>query len=203
MNSQLQTYQFNETPITLIDHHGDRWMTGEDIGLALEYADDPKNSVRKIFERNRGELEEYSTTVKLTAVDGKEREIRVYNEEGVIIITFLSKQPKAVEFRRWAAGVLKRLRQGQLSVNPAHFGDYLALQAKYIALLEQRLDALATPTASAFGAPRPWTPDEDGILLTCKAEGMGDTRIGYKLKRSCSSVKHRRIRLMARQGGAQ
>ena len=110
--SELQTLSFNGLPVALIDHNNEGWFTGEDIGVALEYADDPKNSVRKIFERNQEELEEYSTTVKLTAVDGKERDQRVYNEEGVMMICFFSKQPKAAEFRKWAVMVLKNYRHG-------------------------------------------------------------------------------------------
>lgn len=125
----LQTVQFNTTPITIIDHNGEGWMTGEDIGKALGYGD-PRVAVHKIFDRNRDELEDYSTVVKLVTVDGKERETRVYNEEGMIIITFLSKQPKAVMFRRWTAGVLKRLRQGQQpALNPTNIA---ALQAELL-----------------------------------------------------------------------
>jgi len=117
MNNQLQNLQFDGTPISVIDHNGEGWIAGEDIGLALEYADDPRNSIRKIFERNREELEEYSVTVKLTATDGKQYDTRVYNEEGVMLIGFLSKQPKAVAFRKWAVKVLKDYRHKQSPTN--------------------------------------------------------------------------------------
>lgn len=103
-------------------------MAGEDIGTTLGYSN-PRDQISKIYERNKAELDAYSVTVKLTATDGKLYDTRVYNEEGVIIITFLSKQPKAVEFRRWAAGVFKRLRQGQFAANPAHVA---ALQAELL-----------------------------------------------------------------------
>lgn len=129
MNTALQSYQFNEHAITLVDHNGDRWMTGEDIGNALGYTN-PRDQISKIYERNKSELDGYSVTVKLTATDGKLYDTRVYNEEGVIIITFLSKQPKAVAFRRWAAAVLKSLRHaGQPAINPAHLA---ALQGELL-----------------------------------------------------------------------
>lgn len=109
-NSQLQTASFDGIPVSIIDHNDEGWITGEDIGKALDYADDPRNAVRKIFERNREELEDYSVTVKLTATDNKQYNTRVYNEEGVMMIGFFSKQPKAVAFRRWAVKTLKDYR---------------------------------------------------------------------------------------------
>ena len=77
--------------------------------------------------------------------------------------------------------------------------DYLSLQNKYIALLEKQAQA---PAPLPFGAPRTWTPDEDAILFARKAQGIGDTRIGRELGRSCHSVTHRRRQLAKRQGGA-
>jgi hypothetical protein len=43
------------------------------------------------------------------------RRIRVYNEEGVMLLTMLSSQPKAAEFRAWAVKTLKAYRHGELA----------------------------------------------------------------------------------------
>jgi prophage antirepressor-like protein len=45
------------------------------------------------------------------------RPVRVFNEEGVMILTMLSSQPKAAEFRAWAVGVLKAFRHGNLALS--------------------------------------------------------------------------------------
>ncbi len=60
-------------------------------------------------------MDKYSTVGKLPTVDGKRRQMRLYNEEGVMIIAMRSRQPKADEFCEWAVGVLKAYRHGQLS----------------------------------------------------------------------------------------
>jgi len=139
MNTTLQTLDFKGTSISIIDHNDEGWMTGEDIGNALGYKD-PRNSIRRIFERNKDELEEYSMTVKLTAVDGKERDARVYNEEGVMLISMFSSQNIAKEFRRWAVRTLKQVRKTGSYINAPEIEERLAK-------LEQSL--LTPPQAKA------------------------------------------------------
>jgi len=63
------------------------------IGNWLEYADSRKH-VDKVIERNP-HIEHYSTTVNLTAVDGKKRQVSVYHPIGFMLITMESGQPKA------------------------------------------------------------------------------------------------------------
>ncbi|AWL12775.1 hypothetical protein HMF8227_02323 [Saliniradius amylolyticus] len=111
--------EFNGQSVTLIPHQGDLWMTMEMIGQALEYAD-PRKAVHKLYERNKEELNEYSTVVRLTTVEGdidKRRNVRVFNEEGVMVLSMLSGQPKAAAFRRWAVQVLKAYRHQQLTLS--------------------------------------------------------------------------------------
>jgi hypothetical protein len=66
--------------------------------------------------------------------------------------------------------------------------DYLALQAKYVNLMEERiryLDAQRT----RFN-PRTATPDEVAAISRCIAEGFSYIDIGKLLKRSRHSVRH-------------
>lgn len=110
MNQSIQTYQFNQIPVSVIDHNGDGWMTGDDVGKSLEY-NQPRKRINEIFSRYRDELEEFSVDLKLRSTDGKLYNMRVYNEEGVMMLAFFSKQPKAAAFRKWAVSVLKSYRQ--------------------------------------------------------------------------------------------
>lgn len=84
-------------------------MTAESIGRALGYAT-PKQSIYKIYNRNQEELDNYSTIVKMTTVDGKAREVRVFSEEGIYIISMLANTDKAKAFRRELANLLKQKR---------------------------------------------------------------------------------------------
>lgn len=113
----LSIKKFGEHDIQMLPHDGDLWVTGESIGVALEYPE-PRKAIVKVYERHRSELETYSCVVKVTSHDSdgtaRRRAVRVYNEEGVMIITMLSRQPKAAEFRRWAVQILKAYRHGEL-----------------------------------------------------------------------------------------
>jgi prophage antirepressor-like protein len=113
MTTELQTFQFDGIPVSVVDQDGEGWMIGEDIGKALGYSE-PRKSINNLFDRYREELEEYSVDIKLMATDGKQYDTRVYNEEGVMMIGFLSKQPKAVAFRKWAVKILKAYRHKDL-----------------------------------------------------------------------------------------
>jgi len=111
MNNQ-QTKKFNDNNLSLISFNNDAWFTGADIGFCLEYKN-PVKAISDIYKRNEEELKQYSLTHKLPNINGKNYKTRLYNEEGVMIITMLSRQPKAMEFRNWAVKVLKASRHGQ------------------------------------------------------------------------------------------
>jgi prophage antirepressor-like protein len=148
-------YSFDGIPINAIEHDGDLWMTGEDIGRALGYAN-PRMAIHKLYENNKEELDHYSTVVTLEVGSGvsaegdeagntppaspdrgtqvgefdrsghpaspnklalrpsQRRRVRIFNEEGVMVITMLSRQPLAAKFRGWAVGLIKSYRRGEL-----------------------------------------------------------------------------------------
>ncbi len=61
----------------IIMQNGIVCMNAESIGRALGYSE-PRKAVLKIYERNKDELDNYSTTVKLTTLDNKDRFQRVF-----------------------------------------------------------------------------------------------------------------------------
>ncbi len=63
------------------------------VGEWLEYAE-PRLSINKILERN-AYIDAYSTEVKLTSVDGKNRGTKVYHPIGFLLLVMESGQPKA------------------------------------------------------------------------------------------------------------
>lgn len=132
-------YTFNGLNLMAIKHEEDMWLTGEDIGRALEYVE-PRIAIQKLFKRNQNELKKYSCVTKLVTqtpendlaiiengvatppaksdyeenATGQRRSVRIFNEEGVMILTMLSSQPKAADFRAWAVTILKAYRHGNL-----------------------------------------------------------------------------------------
>ena len=139
MNTALQTFQFDGIPVSVVDQDGEGWMIGEDIGKALDYSE-PRKSINNLFDRNRDELEEYSVDIKLMATDSKQYDTRVYNEEGVMMIGFLSKQPKAVAFRKWAVKILKAYRHKELVQQSASYHEELKRHWDTRLKLEQALN---------------------------------------------------------------
>ena len=69
----------------------DFWATREQIGQLLEYAE-PNNAITFIHKRNKERLDKFSTSVKLTQVEGNRT---VYNFKGLLEICRYSNQLKA------------------------------------------------------------------------------------------------------------
>lgn len=109
-------------------------MTREQIGRALEYKND--DQLRVMHKRNRDQLDPLS--VKVSRFEKSPTDCRVpsnpenkrntqtiddlmlsklqpktllYNEDGIYEITFLSRQPRANEFRAWVRERIKEIRK--------------------------------------------------------------------------------------------
>lgn len=106
--------QFNNHNIELIDHNGQLYMTGSQIGEVLEYEDAAK-AVHNIYTNHRDEFgEDMSCTLK-TRVNGINRLSRVYNREGAWLIGMFARTPKAAEFRKWVLRVLGAVADNQIA----------------------------------------------------------------------------------------
>ena len=87
----------------------DVWMTREQIGQALGYAE-PKKAIGKVHERNKDRLDKHSTFVKMTNGNGKLSDTYIYNPKGVYEICRWSKQPKANAFMDFVWEIIESLR---------------------------------------------------------------------------------------------
>ncbi len=67
--------------IQLIEKDGSRWLTARDLGLCLGYSEaNARQGILKVYERHLDEFtDKDSTVVKLTTVDGKERNARIFS----------------------------------------------------------------------------------------------------------------------------
>lgn len=114
------TSMFNHVQANIYGNdNGDMFMTARQLGECLGYSDSMR-SVNHLVERNPYLMdEEFSCVTKLVTHQGNrliETETRVFNEDGIYEVTFLSNTSKALEFRRWVRQLLKSLRTGAMSL---------------------------------------------------------------------------------------
>lgn len=109
-----EMFEGNEMNI-YTNENNDVFMTREQIGSALEYVE-PNTAIRKIHNRNKDRLDQFSVGTKLVGTDGKKYETIIYNEKGIYEIIRYSKQPKADDFYDWVYDLLSSLRRGEYQI---------------------------------------------------------------------------------------
>lgn len=96
------------------------FMTINQLFRALGYAS--KAGVENILSRNEYLLDcEFSSTHKMRVLEGSRtvnREMRIFTEDGIYEVSFLSKTEKSKKFRQWVRKILKDLRKGELTLVP-------------------------------------------------------------------------------------
>lgn len=96
------------------DRDGVMWMTREQIGEALEYAE-PRKAIGVIHDRNRERLDKFSLRHQIDTGAGT-REVVLYSARGVYEICRWSNQPKANVFYDFVYDILEALRNGELKL---------------------------------------------------------------------------------------
>lgn len=101
--------EFLGQSLDILDHAGQRWLTAEQIGLALGY--NPANArqgIIKLYNRNADEFTESDTfVVKLaTNPQGGNPTTRIFSATGCNLLGFFANTPRAKEFRAWAKQTL-------------------------------------------------------------------------------------------------
>lgn len=82
------------------------WLTANQIGYALDYADE--KAVQRIYSRHSDEFTEQMTrVVKVTTPQGAQA-ARVFSLRGAHLLAMFSRTPVAKEFRRWVLDILDR-----------------------------------------------------------------------------------------------
>lgn len=82
------------------------WLTANQIGYALQYADD--KAVQRIYSRHIDEFTgRMARVVSLTTPSGRQA-TRVYSLRGAHLIAMFARTPVAKEFRRWVLDILDR-----------------------------------------------------------------------------------------------
>lgn len=115
--NQIISAEFFGTPLSIIDHAGRKWLTAEEVGLALGYAEaNARIGISNLYNRHADEFTEGDDTCVINLNwRGQQRELRVFSSNGCNLLGFFSSTPRAKDFRAWA----KQMLAGRLAVQPS------------------------------------------------------------------------------------
>ena len=84
---------FHPEQIAIIDHDGGKWLTAEQLGLALGFSEKrARDGVNNLYNRHIDEFSDGdSVTIKLMATDGKHYNTRIFSLSGCNLLSFFAK----------------------------------------------------------------------------------------------------------------
>lgn len=99
---------YDSKSIDFIKKEGKMWLTSNTMALGLGIN---KYNILQIYGNNKELLEPYSTNMKIISVDGKRREVRVFDKIGFIGICIRSNSPKAIPFQKWVLQIIEEIEE--------------------------------------------------------------------------------------------
>lgn len=131
---------FYGLPLNIVDHAGKKWLTAEQVGLALGYNQaNAAAGIRNLYNRHLDRFDEGDACrINLMRRDGKTSEQLVFSDTGCITLGWLSNTKRAAEFQRWAKQTLA-----------AHMSGHAVLPSP--TPVEARLDRLEAATTTLAG----------------------------------------------------
>ena len=97
---------FQSTAFEIVDHDGDAWLRGHQIGDALGFKN-PHQSVDKLYKSNADEFTEHMTQVIDLRTAGGVQKVRIFSLRGAHLLGMLAKTEKAKAFRQWVLDILE------------------------------------------------------------------------------------------------
>lgn len=105
--------RFGESRISIIDIDGKKWIRASDCAKVLDYKN-YRSTVSNFVETNKGLLEGGVQKLYTPSKSG-DQETWYFNEMGLIAFLIKTNQPKAIQFQKWAVGVLSREVKKEIS----------------------------------------------------------------------------------------
>lgn len=129
MTNQIITAQFEGMQLSIIDHNNQRWLTSDQIGLALGYANEKaRTGITNLYNRHKDEFTEQDTCAIKLMVQGQQREVRIFSATGCHLLSFFSNTPRAKQFRAWAKNVLAGNAPAPADEMPGLVEDHLTVK---------------------------------------------------------------------------
>ena len=174
MNAPVQ--QFNPSQIAITDHNGGKWLTAEQLGLALGFSGNrARAGVNNLYNRHIDEFTEKDSCVIKLMTQGQGRETRIFSHSGCNLLSFFANTPNAKAFRAWAKVRLAEPSApsagGRISAEQAVVSErsgeppqsvyarfFRAFAVRQTADLPRAAYAEACAFLSRPAAPAPWQP---------------------------------------------
>lgn len=103
----MTTLTFKTTTLSVINQNNHTFLTSNDLGTALEYAN-PLQAINKLYNSNADEFTaEMTALIELQTAGGKQQ-VRVFSLRGAHLIAMFARTKVAKEFRKWVLDVLDR-----------------------------------------------------------------------------------------------
>lgn len=102
------TADFHGTEVTILDHLNRRWLTADDVGRCLGYAEDKASqSINNLYARHADEFGEDDTfIIKLMTNSRGNPNTRIFSQTGCILLAMFANTARAKDFRAWAKQAL-------------------------------------------------------------------------------------------------
>lgn len=166
MNNELQTFDFEGSPIRTVSIDGEPWFVGKDVAEVLGYAK-PLNALATHIDQD--------DSLKQGVIDklGRQQDTIIINESGMYSLVLSSKLESAKRFKRWVTSeVLPQIRKhGMYATAELLNNPDLAIQA-FTALKAEREKVQALSLTNAIQAQQiaelqPKASYYD-VILNCK-----------------------------------
>ncbi|MFP4498905.1 MAG: Bro-N domain-containing protein [Vulcanimicrobiota bacterium] len=152
---------FQDKPVEFLEKDGEKWLTAEQVGMALGYSE-PRKSIVNIINRRQDEFEDLIAVIKLMTPGGNQ-ETTILSRDAVNLVCMFSKKPVAKVFRRWVLQILREIQENGKAI-PAKAKDN-----KLHYLREQRLQKKLQYQAYKNLANAPGISKEYKAILMAKA----------------------------------
>ena len=103
----MTTLTFKTTTLSVINKNNHTFLTSNDLGTALEYAN-PLQAINKLYNSNADEFTaEMTALIELQTAGGKQQ-VRVFSLRGAHLIAMFARTKVAKEFRKWVLDIIDR-----------------------------------------------------------------------------------------------
>ena len=103
----MTTLTFKTTTLSVINQNNHTFLTSNDLGTALEYAN-PLQAINKLYNSNADEFTaEMTALIELQTAGGKQQ-VRVFSLRGAHLIAMFARTKVAKDFRKWVLDILDR-----------------------------------------------------------------------------------------------
>lgn len=136
MNTEIQT--FHSIQIAIIDHNGGKWITAEQLGLALGFSEKrARDGVNNLYNRHIDEFTEKDSCTINLMVQGQGRKTRIFSHSGCNLLSFFANTPNAKAFRAWAKDKLTETAAPKTAGTPELAADMRLLAQGMAVVLQQ------------------------------------------------------------------